>query len=148
MQVTVLERVFNGMIIVYHEIWQNDNHETEISFERNISKEHQWSTGFQTKIIGIRVRTVATDICRDTMDIKSMPASEQRPDCDRQAINLLEKLIKHNSEYGADTNHTANAAELQLEKSLRDVKNFNRIMEKLKFDNGVDNIIQDNYKDG
>lgn len=82
------------------------------------------------------------------MDIKSMPANEQHPECDRQAINLLEKLIKHNSEYGAETNHSANSAEHQLEKSLRDVKNFNRIMEKLKFDSSVENIIQDNYKDG
>lgn len=80
------------------------------------------------------------------MDIKSMPAND--PECDRQAINLLEKLIKHNSEYGADSNHSANTAEHQLEKSLRDVKNFNRIMEKLKFDSSVENIIQDNYKDG
>lgn len=67
------------------------------------------------------------------MDVKSIPASEQHPDCDRQTINFIQKLIKRNSEYGADAN---------------DVKNFNRIMEKLKYDNGVENIIQDNYKDG
>ncbi|XP_055315481.1 retinal homeobox protein Rx [Sitodiplosis mosellana] len=79
------------------------------------------------------------------MDIKSMPASEQLQERERQTLNILEKLIKHNSEYGADSD---SAGEHQhLEKSIRDVKNFQRIMEKFKIDSGVENLIQDNYKD-
>lgn len=77
-----------------------------------------------------------------------MPTSEQHQERDRQTINLLEKLIKHNSEYGADSNNSNHSSEHQLEKSLRDVKNFNKMMEKLKFDSSVENLIQDNYKDG
>lgn len=83
------------------------------------------------------------------MDIKSMPASEQHQERERQTINLLEKLIKHNSEYGADSDLSHSAGEhQQLEKSLRNVKNFQKIMEKFKIDSGVENLIQDNYKDG
>lgn len=75
-----------------------------------------------------------------------MPASEQLQERERQTINILEKLIKHNSEYGADSD---SAGEHQhLEKSIRDVKNFQKIMEKFKIDSNVENLIQDNYKDG
>lgn len=77
-----------------------------------------------------------------------MPASDQQ-ERERQTINILEKLIKHNSEYGGDSEFTNSAGEHQhLEKSIRDVKNFQKMMEKFKIDNNVENLIQDNYKDG
>ena len=101
------------------------------------------------------------------MDIKSMPASEQHQERERQTINILEKLIKHNSEYGADLEHTVNNSigdhhhhhhnhhhhqlnhhQQHLEKSLRDVKNFQKIMEKFKLDSNVENLMSDSYKDG
>lgn len=101
------------------------------------------------------------------MDIKSMPASEQHQERERQTINILEKLIKHNSEYGADLEHTINNSigldhqhhhnhhhhqlsqqQQHLEKSLRDVKNFQKIMEKFKIDGSVENLMSDSYKDG
>lgn len=89
------------------------------------------------------------------MDIKSLPASEQHQERERQAINLLEKLIKHNSEYGAVGDLTNPAGEhpqhhhhQQFEKSLRDAKNFQKIMEKFKIDSGVENLMQNSYKDG
>lgn len=81
------------------------------------------------------------------MDIKSIPATDQLQERERQTLNILEKLIKHNSEYGADSDHTNSAGD-HLEKSLRDVKNFQKIMEKLKIDNSVENLLQDSYKDG
>lgn len=95
----------------------------------------------------------------NTMDIKSMPASEQHQERERQTINILEKLIKHNSEYGADLEHTVNNSigdhhhqlshhQQHLEKSLRDVKNFQKIMEKFKIDGSVENLMSDSYKDG
>lgn len=78
-----------------------------------------------------------------------MPASEQLQERERQTINILEKLIKHNSEYGAELDLANSAGEhSHLEKSLRNVKNFQKIMEKFKIDGGVENLIQDNYKDG
>lgn len=78
-----------------------------------------------------------------------MPATEQHQERERQTINLLEKLIKHNSEYGADSDLTNSSGDhQQLEKSIRDVKNFQKMMEKFKIDNNVENLIQDNYKTG
>lgn len=77
-----------------------------------------------------------------------MPASEQHQERERQTINLLEKLIKHNSEYGSNTDLTTSAEHQPLEKSIRDVKNFKKIMEKFKIDSSVEHLIQDNYKDG
>lgn len=78
-----------------------------------------------------------------------MPASEQHQERERQTINLLEKLIKHNSEYGSNSDLTASGGEHQpLEKSIRDVKNFKKIMEKFKIDSSVEHLIQDSYKDG
>lgn len=78
-----------------------------------------------------------------------MPASEQHQERERQTLNLLEKLIKHNSEYGADSDLTNSAGEQQqLEKSIRDVKHFQKMMEKFKIDSSVENLIQDNYKTG
>lgn len=95
-----------------------------------------------------------------------MPASEQQ-ERERQTINILEKLIKHNSEYGADLEHTVNNSigdhhhhhhlhlnhhqlnqQQHLEKSLRDVKNFQKIMEKFKIDGTVENLMSESYKDG
>lgn len=82
------------------------------------------------------------------MDIKSLPTTDQQ-ERERQTINILEKLIKHNSEYGADTDHSNITGEhQQLEKSIRDVKNFQKIMEKFKIDGSVENLLPDNYKDG
>lgn len=78
-----------------------------------------------------------------------MPASEQLQERERQTslmLTTLEKLIKHKSEYGADSD--GSGEHQHLEKSIRDVKNFHRIMEKFKIDSGVENLIQDNYKDG
>lgn len=84
------------------------------------------------------------------MDIKSLPTTDQHQERERQTLNILEKLIKHNSEYGADTEHKNNTGEHQqnLEKSIRDVKNFQKIMEKFKIDGSVENLIPNNYKDG
>lgn len=89
------------------------------------------------------------------MDIKSLPASEQHQERERQAINLLEKLIKHNIEYGAGTNlknsitdHHHQQQQQQLENSLRDAKTFQKMMEKFKIDNCGENLMQDNCKDG
>lgn len=92
-----------------------------------------------------------------------MPASEHQ-ERERQTINILEKLIKHNSEYGANLEHTVNNSigdhhhhlshhqlnhhQQHLEKSLRDVKNFQKIMEKFKIDGNVENLMADSYKDG
>lgn len=78
-----------------------------------------------------------------------MPATDQLQERERQTINILEKLIKHNSEYGADLEHTNSSSEHQhLEKSIRDVKNFQKMMEKFKIDGSVENLLPDNYKDG
>lgn len=79
-----------------------------------------------------------------------MPTTDHQ-ERERQTINILEKLIKHNSEYGADSDLTNSAGDHHqnnLEKSIRDVKNFQKIMEKFKIDSGVENLIQDSYKDG
>lgn len=90
-----------------------------------------------------------------------MPTSEQHQERERQTLNILEKLIKHNSEYGADLEHTVNNSigdhhhhhqlnqhQQNLEKSLRDVKNFQKIMEKFKIDGNVESLMSDSYKDG
>lgn len=76
-----------------------------------------------------------------------MPTPDQERE--RQTLSIFEKLIKHNSEYGAGSDLTNSGGEHQhLQKSLRDVKNFQKIMEKFKIDSGVENLIQENYKDG
>lgn len=78
-----------------------------------------------------------------------MPTPDQHQERERQTLSIFEKLIKHNSEYGADSDLTNSGGEHQnLQKSLRDVKNFQKIMEKFKIDSSVENLIQDNYKDG
>lgn len=79
------------------------------------------------------------------MDIKSISPTDGQQERERQAIILLEKLIKHNSDFDATT--TDIDANPHSEKNLRDAKSLQKIMEKFKIDS-VDNLIEDNYKDG
>lgn len=78
------------------------------------------------------------------MDIKSISSTDGQQERERQAIILLEKLIKHNSEITGATANDADAKQY-LEKNLRDAKSLQKIMEKFKIDSG-DNLIEDNYK--
>lgn len=80
------------------------------------------------------------------MDIKSIASTDGQQERERQAIILLEKLIKQNSDYGASATTDIDAAQ-HFEKNLRDAKNLQRIMEKFKIDS-ADSLIEDNYKDG
>lgn len=79
------------------------------------------------------------------MDIRSISPTDGQQERERQAIILLEKLIKHNSEFGATA--TDIDAKQNFEKNLRDAKSLQKIMEKFKIDS-ADNLIEDNYKDG
>lgn len=77
------------------------------------------------------------------MDIQSLSPSDghQR---ERQAIQLLEKLLTRNaSEFGAsnDVEHLQH-----LVKNVRDAKHFHKIMEKFKLN--ADSVLDENFKDG
>lgn len=79
------------------------------------------------------------------MDIKSISSTDGQQERERQAIILLEKLIKHNSDFGAAA--TDIDAQQHFEKNLRDAKSLQKIMEKFQIDS-AENLIEDNYKDG
>lgn len=79
------------------------------------------------------------------MDIKSIASTDGQQERERQAIILLEKLIKHNSDFGATA--TDIDAKQHLEKNLRDAKSLQKIMEKFQIDS-AENLIEDNYKEG
>lgn len=80
------------------------------------------------------------------MDIKSISSTDGQQERERQAIILLEKLIKHNSDFSATVTEAADAKQ-HFEKNLRDAKSLQKIMEKFKIDS-AENLIEDNYKDG
>lgn len=76
------------------------------------------------------------------MDIKSLKATDDHQERERQAFNFLEKLIKRNTNENVISYNSEH-----IEKNLRDAKHFQKIMEKFKLDE-TDNLIDNNLKDG
>lgn len=110
------------------------------NLSKNIWKKKKNSINSKKNVLWIRERVRIYK-----MDIKSIAPTDGQQERERQAIILLEKLIKHNSDFGATA--TDIDAKHHLEKNLRDAKSLQKIMEKFKIDS-VENLIEDNYKEG